>query len=254
MKSASLRELSSKLSSGLKPPSEQRVYLSMTKMSGHCNHNFNDLACFGQAVDKNIINKIHQLVTNGVTSVREVEKCIRYYVEDVLFAGKKVPSTKCRAFHPTKSDIANHIQAALREERASNVDQESAAALVLELEKGDPESRFFFRPHQKNEVQTSGNPTDSDDMEESVANEYMETLLFCYQSKFMGEIMAKYGSNLALIDATNKTTDYALPLFFIVVKTSIGYMIAGIFIVQFETSPCASKHLQCFKSGVPISY
>ena len=35
--------------------------------------------------------------------------------------------------------------------------------------------------------------------------------------------MARYGNELSLLDATYRTTRYALPLFFVVVKTNVDY-------------------------------
>ena len=46
-----------------------------------------------------------------------------------------------------------------------------------------------------------------------------------------------YGNELSLLDATYRTTKYALPLFFLVVKTNIDYQIVGSFVLQSEASP-----------------
>ena len=41
---------------------------------------------------------------------------------------------------------------------------------------------------------------------------------------------------ISLIDATYKTTRYKLALFFICVKTNVGYSVVAEFVVQSETS------------------
>lgn len=71
------------------------------------------------------------------------------------------------------------------------------------------------------------------------------------QTAFMKMAMEKYSGDVVCLDATNKTTDYSLPLFFLVVKTPTGYKIVGVFIVQFETSECISAALKIFRSWCP---
>lgn len=60
----------------------------------------------------------------------------------------------------------------------------------------------------------------------------------------MKVLLVKYGRRVDCLDATNKTTDYALPLFFNVVQTLAGYMVKGAFIIQFETASCIAEALR----------
>ena len=50
----------------------------------------------------------------------------------------------------------------------------------------------------------------------------------------MKRLLKKYGNELFLLDATYKTTRYALPLFFLVVKTNVDYQVA--FVVEGEST------------------
>ena len=59
--------------------------------------------------------------------------------------------------------------------------------------------------------------------------------------------MAKYGNHITLLDATYKTTRYAVPLFFLAVKTNVKYMVVGSFAVQDETTDTISEALSIFK-------
>ncbi|CAN7981576.1 unnamed protein product [Ixodes pacificus] len=65
----------------------------------------------------------------------------------------------------------------------------------------------------------------------------------------MKELLVKYGQGVVCLDAANKTTDYALTLFFIVVQTQAGYMVAGAFTVQFETASCITEALSVPPAG-----
>ena len=46
------------------------------------------------------------------------------------------------------------------------------------------------------------------------------------------------------LNATYKTTHYALPLFFLVVPTNVDYQVVGSFVIQNETSQCIREALQ----------
>lgn len=76
---------------------------------------------------------------------------------------------------------------------------------------------------------------------------------FCFQSKFMKNMLLKYGTAVVCLDSTHKTSDYALPLF-LIVKTPVSYATASMFIVQFETACCIAEALSvlCSNNGVKI--
>lgn len=59
-------------------------------------------------------------------------------------------------------------------------------------------------------------------------------LLFVHQEKWQQEMLAKYGCDMTMIDATYRTTKYDIPLFFLVVPTNVGYIVAAEFCVQGE--------------------
>ena len=50
---------------------------------------------------------------------------------------------------------------------------------------------------------------------------------------------------MSLIDATYKTTKYDLPLFFVTVRTNVGYKVVAHFIVQSETTEHACTRQDC---------
>ncbi|XP_047145632.2 uncharacterized protein LOC124818650 [Hydra vulgaris] len=62
------------------------------------------------------------------------------------------------------------------------------------------------------------------------------------------KVVSKYGNELVLLDATYRTTRYALPLFFFVVKTNIDYQVVGLFVCENETEESISEALLLIKS------
>ena len=67
-------------------------------------------------------------------------------------------------------------------------------------------------------------------------DQFSQTLLWIHQEEWQQNLMIRYGNTMSLIDATYKTTKYDLPLFFVTVRTNIGYKVVAHFIIQSETT------------------
>lgn len=74
------------------------------------------------------------------------------------------------------------------------------------------------------------------------------SFLFVHQEYWQQKLLLKYGNDLALLDATYKTTQYSLPLFFLCVRTNCGYIPAAEFIVEHETSQSIAEALTVISS------
>ena len=59
--------------------------------------------------------------------------------------------------------------------------------------------------------------------------------MFLYQSNHMARLLQKYENEMCLLDATYKMTRYALPFFFLVVKTNVDYQVVAAFLIEGET-------------------
>ena len=78
-----------------------------------------------------------------------------------------------------------------------------------------------------------------------------QTLLVVHQECWQKELLAKYGNTLALLDATCKTTKYDLALFFLCVRTNVGYSVVSEFVTQSEKASQICEALQILKSWNP---
>ncbi|KAH6932621.1 hypothetical protein HPB50_008190 [Hyalomma asiaticum] len=157
------------------------------------------------------------------------------------------------AFYPTSKDTRNHIQESLRQGCCTNRDEENVVKLVPALEE-ESTSKVLFWPYcYTNEAKTTIPDADDDqtNVEETLAKQCDRTLLFCYKSRSTAQLLKQYGNNVTCLHATNKSTDYSLPLLYLVVKTPTNYMVAGVFVVQYETTACISEELSVFKSWNP---
>ena len=62
------------------------------------------------------------------------------------------------------------------------------------------------------------------------------------------DLIKRYGNEMILLDATYKTTRYALLLFFMVVKTNVDYQIVASFVIENETYEAISETVAVIKS------
>ena len=131
---------------------------------------------------------------------------------------------------------------------------------VDQWKKTDPDSHHFFRPF----IATTCTPamTESskgndgiDDSSETVSSvhnsDFTQTLLWVHQTGWQKDLLVQYGNTISLIDATYKTTKYELALFFICVRTNVGYSVVAEFTVQSETTEKIKEALEILKSWNP---
>ena len=118
----------------------------------------------------------------------------------------------------------------------SKLDQENVRQMIEQHKKDDHTSSFFFRPLIKQEVDCKqrseemnttsntdkqchdcykGNTGGDDEINiAGSSSQCQQTLLLVHQEQWQRELLGKYGNEICLIDATYKTTRYAIALFF----------------------------------------
>ena len=161
------------------------------------------------------------------------------------------PDVNDRAYHPSSNDIKNHIHCAKSQLQLSKFDQENLHLKVNKWQKSSPSTKFFFRPFKTKSSEQKlkeVSRTQSDD--EMI--DFEQSLLYIHQEKWQQNLLLKYGNTISLIDATYRTTKYELPLFFICVKTNVGYSIVADFIVQFETTSHIEEALKILRKWNPL--
>eukprot|EP00794_Sanderia_malayensis_P004341 gene4341-4918_t len=116
------------------------------------------------------------------------------------------------------------------------------------MKQADPSVKIFFRPKSKpvgneeNEDQDSDDNLDfeddeiDDDFEVRINASSFKSLLFVHQTEWQRRLLSRYGNELVLLDATYRTTRYAIPLFFLVVKTNVDYQVVGTFVCEGEST------------------
>ena len=183
----------------------------------------------------------------GVTNIAEVKRSIEEFVDKELFRGTpadKRPRLSNRRYYPTKIDLRNHVSRAIAAQKYCKDDQESLRRKVEEWQAQSPTTKFFFRPHRK---QTEED--DENKLEEALPQ---QNFLFVHQEEWQQRLLHRYGSELVFMDATYKTTKYAIPLFFLCVRTNVGYKVVAEFMTQYEDQKSISEALAILKSWNPL--
>ena len=166
----------------------------------------------------------------GVTEVQEVKRALKHYVTHVLCPDLR-PEVSDRSYYPTSTDVRNHIYKAQQACQLSKLDQDNLQLKIGQWKKGNPKSLFYFRPYKDIKLtDLEKNEPSQDD------NTPSQPLLYVHQEPWQQDLLKRYGNVISLMDATYKTTKYELALFFIVVKTNVGYSVAAEFVVQSEAA------------------
>ena len=233
VKEEALYRLKSKLSNVQESSTVQtteKCFISLPTEEAH-DHPTGTSIAMAQNVHPQVISKIHELVLAGVSESMEMKRHLKYYVMNCL-SKDGPPDPNDRAYFPTVDDIRNHMNQAQKTLKLSLVDQENVALKVAEYRKLSPDTNIHFQPFIK-------------------SDEGGTELLWVHQEPWQQELLIKYGNTVSMIDATYKTTKYDLPLFFITVRTNIGYCVVAEFIIQSEDKLHIENALSIIKTWNP---
>ena len=78
-----------------------------------------------------------------------------------------------------------------------------------------------------------------------------DSLFFVCQIQWMKHLLQRYGNEICLLDATYKTTRYAISLFFLTVKTNVDYQVVRAFVCEGESTENILAALRILKSWNP---
>lgn len=78
-----------------------------------------------------------------------------------------------------------------------------------------------------------------------------QDFLFVHQTAWQRRLLDLYGRDICIMDATYKTSKYALPLFFICVQTNVGHSICGSFVLSTESKNAIQEGLKKIKEWNP---
>lgn len=107
---------------------------------------------------------------------------------------------------------------------------------------------FFFLENEEKE----GNEDEDDIAVTLRAYGSSKKFLYVHQTSWQKRLMAKYGNEMSLLDATYRTTRYALPVFLLCVPTNVNYMTVATFVTENEDTASITEALGILKIWNPM--
>ena len=241
-----LNDLRKDLLDGKAVQTATKYYVSLpSEEAHHKTHMTGGMHAMAQRVHPKVIIKIHELVGAGISEVSEVKRALKLYVTKELCSSNP-PNKDDRAYYPTTHDLSNHIYKAKSLFQLSKLDQENLALKIKEWKENNPDSKLYFRSFKK----SAKEQLNSVNTEEHIT-EYEQTLLWVHQEPWQQDLLVKYGNTITLMDATYKTTHYELPLFFVSVRTNVGYSVVAEFVIHHERMEDIAEALKLLKQWNP---
>ena len=186
------------------------------------------------------VNKIYNLVNQNITNVSEVQRSLDKYVREDLFSGhpeERRPEKTNRRYYPCRQDVRNHIAKAISAVKYCDDDQEALGKKIEDWQTKSPKSNFFYRTRD----------AVINEKDEPRPRTPEETFLFVHQEPWQQRMLERYGSELALMDVTYKTTKQ-FQFFFLCVHTNVGYKVVTEFMCQSEDQASISEALAIITS------
>ncbi|XP_049330199.1 uncharacterized protein LOC111189631 isoform X1 [Astyanax mexicanus] len=276
-KQMALDQLGASLKKQEKLNTSKMIHMSLPLKNAHENHNVSIESAFSRNIHPAVREKIHEYVSLGITTVPFLKKVLKQYVKNELCTADVIPpQVHDQAYYPSNHSIQNHVHLALVAGKYSGLDQVNLEKKISSWKLEDPDAHFFFRKcteveddSVKKEQEADVCNTQSFEHDASLLGEKMETgfpflqsseetcdsenpepdptkqntFLFIHQNKEQQRLLQRYGE-MVLLDATYKTSKYALPLFLVVVRTNVGYKPVAEFICESETTEAISEALK----------
>ena len=220
------------------PQPNRRIFITFPGKIRHKGHPISEEIGFTKRIHPLIKEKIYDFVGTGVTSSPIVKSMLKCFVADLCKNDNIKPKLTDRGYYPTNRDIQNHIHNALVAGLNSAIDLHNVRFAVDKWQEDDPTCKMFLR--DATEVETDTAIKEPSEMRNG------HEFLFVHQTGAQRQLLRTYG-NMVLLDATYKTSKYALPLFVMAVRTNVGYKPVAQFVVEHERTANIQEALSLIK-------
>ena len=239
--------------------------VSFPTHQAHLYHNVGEAAGISESLDFRIENYLREQIRKGCKNVKDLSSRAQMFVEENLVKPGEAPDFYRRRFTPSRKKLRNLILSVKLKLQYSQVDQENVEHLADKWKNWghlafEPLKQKFAEEDIKDFSKKVGDEDDVDEVDDLEFHEMIKRLstgsvegkmVFCYQSTKMQRLYRRYAPSLIALDATYKTTKYALLLFFLVVRTNVNFQVVGVMVLQEETTAMIAKGLNIFKLWNP---
>lgn len=212
-----------------------KIYVSLPMASSHTNHTVTSECGYANSIHPKLRAKVDELVRNGITNSALVRRVLKHYVRtDPDMTCNVEANEGDRAYYPTPKDIRNAIQRCMAQENISSNDQVNLDHYLKHYQLENPSASISYTT------------TENLDQEEEC-----KKFMFVHQEEWQKDLLQRYGNHMAFLDATYKTSRFALPLFLLCVRTNCGYVPVAEFITEDETTDSITDALAVLKVWNP---
>jgi hypothetical protein len=245
------KKIKNKLRNNEEVEGQQAYWFTLPTPDDHQNHLQGESAAIAEPVDPEVRNKIKELVYAGKRSAVVISELLEIFVTTNL----QQHDRKRRRFFPDLRTIKGIIKESKREIRHSTIDMENTEKMLESYNKAD----FFFRPYVKDDavaIDEEVEDEEEEDDEDGNCNLKWKLtssrhFLFVYQNSNMRRLYRRYGGDTILLDATYRVCKYAVPLFFLVVKTNVNFQVVAAIMSQYESKEAIIEALSIVKDWNP---
>ena len=134
-----------------------RYYIKIPNNAAHENHCLNSTgSLFAQPLHKDIIEKIYEIVSEGIINPRVIKLQIHDFVKHVILKDSNIHVDEYNTtYYPDLKTISDHVRLALRAHRYNQLDQTSLQEKINEWSQNKNKS-FFFRPQSSDNDKDHG--------------------------------------------------------------------------------------------------
>ncbi|XP_048063954.1 uncharacterized protein LOC125278667 isoform X3 [Megalobrama amblycephala] len=227
--------------------SSEIIHINLPLETAHQHHKISAESAYTRNIHPLVKKKIQEYVSLGITSVPFLKKVLRQFVNTELSASDCVlPKSHDQCYFPSSHTIQNHVHLSLVAGRYSGLDQLNLEEKLKKWKDDDPSAHFYFRKCSEAQIMDNKVSQDVDCVKREEKESIQNTFLFVHQSQEQQRLLKRYG-DMVLLDATYRTTKYALPLFLVVVRTNVGYKPVAEFICENESTMAISEALSLIK-------
>ncbi|XP_033724752.1 uncharacterized protein LOC117314759 isoform X1 [Pecten maximus] len=178
---------------------EHWIYIALPDDEHHEDkHLLGQLIGFMNHSSKDVRDKLVELVGHGVTSVAEMSRHLRVFVDTHLFLDKTKPASSDAVYYPADETIRKHVYKAQLRRRYSKLDQENLIQQVSEWQQNYPDDNFSFMPaspattHLGDEdikVECLEQDDDDEIYPQLVTQTEATEFFFCHQTQFQRHLL-----------------------------------------------------------------
>lgn len=204
-----------------------------------------ETSAFTEPVDPAVRSKIKEFVRDGKRNALVISELLEIFVRTDL----KQCDKRRRRFFPDIPTIRGIIREGKRDIHYSKIDMENTEKLLETYDKDD----LFFRPFTEDTTNEEVLEEDEENDEEGACNMKWKSIpnnhfLFVYQNSDMRRLYRRYAVDAVLLDAAYRVCKYAIPLYFLVVRTNINFQVVAVIMPQYETTASIYEGLEIIKA------